>query len=144
MDDKYLDSLVDYAMRFVGTPYIYGGSHPCSGLDCSGFVQHLMRAVGSAPKGDLTAQMLMDYYILNGKESGPQKGALAFYGNGERVSHISFFINDLFILEAGGGDSTTTDIQRAIAKEAFIRMRPYDHRKDLLKIIMPKYRFNNE
>lgn len=32
--------IVDYAMQFVGTPYVYGGSSP-SGFDCSGFVGYV-------------------------------------------------------------------------------------------------------
>lgn len=32
--------VVDYAMQFVGTPYVYGGSSP-SGFDCSGFVGYV-------------------------------------------------------------------------------------------------------
>lgn len=134
-----MDEIVEYAKRFLLIPYMWGGSHPAVGLDCSGLVQHIMKAAGVAPKGDLTAQMLLDYYLLNGSESGPKRGALAFYGKTERISHISFFITDYLIIEAGGGDSTTTDIQRAIAKEAFVRIRPYDHRKDLVKILMPNY-----
>lgn len=32
--------IVSYAMQFVGTPYVYGGSSP-SGFDCSGFVGYV-------------------------------------------------------------------------------------------------------
>jgi cell wall-associated NlpC family hydrolase len=33
-------SLTRSAMRFIGVPYVFGGTHP-SGFDCSGYVQHV-------------------------------------------------------------------------------------------------------
>ncbi len=132
--------LIDYAMKFIGIHYKYGGNHPAEGLDCSGFVQIILRAAGIASKGDLSAQMLYDNYLLNGSRSEPQAGALCFYGkSAEYISHVSFMISPDLVIEAGGGDATTLDIQKAIAKQAFVRIRPYDHRKDLVAIRIPKY-----
>ena len=37
--------VVDYAKRFIGTPYVYGGSTP-SGFDCSGFVKYVYSQFG--------------------------------------------------------------------------------------------------
>src|SRR3546814_16980061 len=38
-----LDSAVQ---EYVGIPYVWGGTNPATGLDCSGFTQHLMRRFG--------------------------------------------------------------------------------------------------
>lgn len=38
-------ALVSYALSFVGTPYVWGGTSP-SGWDCSGFVQYIYRHFG--------------------------------------------------------------------------------------------------
>lgn len=119
---------------------MFGGNHPAQGLDCSGLVLIILRAAGVAPKGDVTAQMLLDYYKLNGSHSEGKAGALCFYGKSdEYITHVAFMISPNLIIEAGGGDSTTTDIMKAIAKQAFVRIRPFDHRKDLVTIRMPKY-----
>jgi cell wall-associated NlpC family hydrolase len=38
-------SLTRNAMRFIGTPYVFGGTSP-SGFDCSGYVQHVFAMIG--------------------------------------------------------------------------------------------------
>src|SRR3546814_17326190 len=40
---RSLDSAVQ---EYVGIPYVWGGTNPATGLDCSVFTQHLMRRFG--------------------------------------------------------------------------------------------------
>ena len=45
-------SVVDYACQFIGNPYVWGGTNPNTGADCSGFVQYVYRQFGvSLPRG---------------------------------------------------------------------------------------------
>ncbi len=39
---------VEIARRYLGVPYVFGGSDPATGLDCSGLVQLVFRQVGIA------------------------------------------------------------------------------------------------
>lgn len=39
-------SVVDYASNFLGTPYVWGGTSPNPGFDCSGFTQYVYRHFG--------------------------------------------------------------------------------------------------
>jgi cell wall-associated NlpC family hydrolase len=39
-NDCFSDSIVDYAYKFIGKPYLYGGSS-VNGFDCSGFVSFI-------------------------------------------------------------------------------------------------------
>lgn len=136
-----IESLISYAKSFIGLPYIWGGSHPSQGYDCSGLVQEILASVGMDPKLDQTAQMLADYFLLNGVEVWePKPGALAFYGkNKEHITHVAFCISPFLLIEAGGGDSTCTSVDKAIAKKAFVRIRPTGHRSDRVLILMPNY-----
>ncbi|MCM1259067.1 MAG: NlpC/P60 family protein [Roseburia sp.] len=39
-------NIVNYALKFVGNPYVYGGTSLTGGADCSGFVQSVFRNFG--------------------------------------------------------------------------------------------------
>ena len=106
-----------------------------SGFDCSGLVLEILEAAGCGPGRDMTADGLYHYYVdqpgvtkvLGGKGIF---GALAFYGE-ERYSHVAFCLDDKYCIEAGGGNSKTTDLSSAIRQNAFVRLRPIRKRKDL-------------
>jgi cell wall-associated NlpC family hydrolase len=40
------ERVVSYARRLLGVPYVYGGSTPSSGFDCSGFVRFVYQRFG--------------------------------------------------------------------------------------------------
>lgn len=136
-----MDLLVAYAMSFLGLPYLWGGENPMTGFDCSGLVQELLQSVGIDPSGDQSAQALHDLLMPTARSmTGRQKGALAFYGRSVReITHVAFLIDEYRVIEAGGGGRLITDEKKAAAASAFVRMRPLEHRADLVALLMPKY-----
>ncbi len=44
-NDPQVDAIIDYAKRFLGVPYRYGGTTP-SGFDCSGFINYIFGNFG--------------------------------------------------------------------------------------------------
>jgi cell wall-associated NlpC family hydrolase len=137
-----MKSLIEYALKFVGVPYKWGGSNPMTGFDCSGLVQFILQSVGADPKGDQNAQGLHDLFLQQGGINipEPKAGAICFYGKTPAtISHVSFCINSNQILEAGGGDSTTVTVTEAAKRDACVRVRVADGRKDRIAIVMPNY-----
>lgn len=135
-----MDLLIDYALRFVSVPYVWGGAHPVEGFDCSGYVQEVLRSVGCDPQGDQTSQALHDHFNRVGKPTDPQAGALVFFGRSDkRITHVAFMIDNHRMVEAGGGGSKTTSVDAAVRDEAFVRVRPLTNRRDLVAVIMPDY-----
>lgn len=130
---------VTYALSFLGEPYRWGGDDPMAGFDCSGLVQEILASVGLDPLGDQSAQMLYDYFKpVSQSVIGP--GALVFFGKDIRsITHVGFMVNSRCMVEAGGGGSTTTTLDAAIKQNAFVRIRPFDHRKDRVAVLMPRY-----
>lgn len=63
-------AVVAEAMKYVGTPYAYGGSSPSTGFDCSGFVNYVFGQLGiSVPR---TSGAFYSYTRV----SNPQPGDL--------------------------------------------------------------------
>lgn len=136
-----LDVLIRYAWSFVGTLYRWGGDDP-TGWDCSGLCIEILSSVGEAPPQDTTAQGLYDYFLPRSRHTGVCPGALVFYGRRiDKITHVAFCITDLCVIEAGGGDRTTTTETKAAEQNAFVRVRPAYARKDVAAILRPAYRF---
>lgn len=90
--------IVDYALQFVGYPYVYGGSSP-KGFDCSGFTSYVYKHFGYSLNRSASGQ------LDNGKAvsmSQLQPGDLVIFkksGTGsKRASHVGLYIgNNQFV-----------------------------------------------
>jgi len=138
-----IELLQMYMMSFVGLPYRWGGDDPILGYDCSGLVQEFLASVDMDPPGDQNAQQLFQYFVgfdnhIEGRVLGC--GALCFYGKSvKEITHVAMMIDDTSIVEAGGGGSKTTSLEAAAQQNAYVRMRRFDRRKDLVAVLMPRY-----
>lgn len=92
-------NIVNYALQFVGYPYVHGGNSLTKGTDCSGFTKLIYKKFGynlaRTPGGQ----------IPNGKcisRSELQPGDLVFYMNssGTRVGHVAMYIGNNKIVHA--------------------------------------------
>jgi len=133
--------VLTYAESLLGTPYKWGGSNPMEGFDCSGLVVELMKSAGELRWNDnLTAQQLYDHFADKGSHGLRQPGTLAFYGRSvTEITHVGFMVSHYQMIDAGGGDRLTLTVEDAIAKNAFVRMRHVDFRRDLVGTIRPYY-----
>lgn len=130
---------IQILMAYVGAPYKFGGNTP-QGIDCSGLVEEALSILGCNPPGRQKADDLYRYF------SNPDKGikdsfvvgALAFYGTEARVTHVGVLVSLTHIIEARGGDETTLTLADAVAKNAFVGIRPLRHRSDLVAVIQPR------
>lgn len=97
------NEVVVYANNLIGTPYVWGGSTPTDGLDCSGLLYWIQRTAGSNV-GRLTAS---GYSELGTKiPIGQQKvGDFLFFGN--PVTHCAVFIGNGYMIESRGSRKNT-------------------------------------
>jgi len=133
------DVLILYALQFVGLPYRWGGDDPILGYDCSGFLQEILAAAGIDPPYDQNANALYAHFKKNHESTERKAGAVIFYGTPKGINHCGFFVSDRHVIEAGSGNNRTTSLAMAARQNAYIRMRPYDARKDIMGIYYPKY-----
>jgi cell wall-associated NlpC family hydrolase len=85
---KLATLLTHSAMRFLGTPYVFGGTTP-AGFDCSAFVQHVFAMAGIALPRTADAQ----YDVGKPAVGGPRPGDLVFFQTYEPgVSHVGIYL----------------------------------------------------
>jgi len=138
MRDNYRIMLAErLAFHYIGIPYRWGGDDP-SGFDCSGFVLELLQSIGLVDsKIDMTAQGFYNYFKTK-EVKIPEKGCLVFFGASKQaITHIEFCIDDKLSIGASGGGSKTLTIQDAINQNAFIKMRPFRRRNDVVAFVDP-------
>lgn len=93
-------SVIANAKRYLGTRYVFGGSSPRSGFDCSGFVYYVLNQSGKK----IGRTSAAGYYSMAKKVSSPRVGDLVFFsGTYKRgVSHIGFYIGNGKMISASG------------------------------------------
>lgn len=84
--------VVDYACRFIGNPYVWGGTSLTEGADCSGFVQSVYAHFGvELPR--TTYEMVDSGYEVDYKEARP--GDLVLYDG-----HVGLYMGNGTIVNA--------------------------------------------
>lgn len=81
--------LVQYALQFVGSRYVWGGTSLTRGVDCSGFSMQVYAKYGIYLPHSSRAQPNCGRRI---KASEAQPGDLFFYGSGGRINHVAIYI----------------------------------------------------
>lgn len=81
----------------IGTPYVWAGSSPATGFDCSGFTMWAWSHGGRSLPHSAAAQMGMTRRI---SRSQLQPGDLVFYGS--PVHHVALYVGNNTIVHAPG------------------------------------------
>jgi cell wall-associated NlpC family hydrolase len=98
-------AVVALAYSLVGTPYVWGGSSPGSGFDCSGFTSYVWGQNGKSLPHSAAAQYGMTRRI---PMSALAPGDLVFYGS--PVHHVALYVGGGTIVHAPGtGRHVKTD-----------------------------------
>ncbi len=81
-------NLTHAALRFLGTPYVFGGTS-VYGFDCSGFTQHVFAMLGISIPRTADAQ----FYAGNRIKGGMKAGDLVFFQTYEPgPSHVGIYL----------------------------------------------------
>ncbi len=92
------NQIVNFALQYVGNPYVWGGTSLTRGADCSGFVQSVMRNFGiNLPR--TSREQAKVGRAINSSEMRP--GDLIFYANSSgTINHVAMYIGNGQIVHA--------------------------------------------
>ena len=90
--------IANYAVQFVGNPYVWGGTSLTNGADCSGFTMSVMAHFGVSLPHSSSAQAGCGKSI---KSSQMRPGDLVFYsGSGGGINHVALYIGNGQVVHA--------------------------------------------
>ena len=98
--DETFAAILAEAEKYVGFPYVWGGSNPNTSFDCSGFVSYVYNQCGW-DFGRLGAQGL---YNISTRTNNPKPGDLVFFTgtyDTPGVSHVGIYVGDGWMLHCG-------------------------------------------
>ena len=100
LDDETFAAMLSEAQKYIGYPYVWGGSSPSTSFDCSGYVSWVINHSGWNV-GRLGAQGL---YNICTPTSSPKPGDLVFFKgtyDTPGVSHCGIYVGDNTMLHCG-------------------------------------------
>ncbi len=103
LDDATFAAMLTEAEKYLGYPYVWGGSSPATSFDCSGFVSWVINHSGWNV-GRLGAQGL---YNICTRTSSPRPGDLVFFRytynapNPDGVTHCGIYVGDGMMIHCG-------------------------------------------
>lgn len=112
-------AVVSYAMQFLGTRYVWGGTSPEEGFDCSGFVYYVYKHF------NVTLNRVAQDQASNGTHvdaSNLQPGdILCFYSSGSYIGHSGIYIGDNKFIHSGNSSTGViiTDLSGGYATRGF-------------------------
>ena len=98
--DETFAAILKEAEKYLGFPYVWGGSSPSTSFDCSGFVSYVYNQCGWS-FGRLGAQGL---YNISTRTSSPKPGDLVFFTgtyDTPGISHVGIYVGDGWMLHCG-------------------------------------------
>ena len=101
LEDATFAALITEAEKYLGYPYVWGGSNPSTSFDCSGFVSWALTNSGVCDTGRLGAQGL---YNISTPVSTPQPGDLVFFTgtyDTPGISHVGIYVGNSMMLHCG-------------------------------------------
>lgn len=83
------NDVVEQAKKYIGVPYIWGGTDPAKGMDCSGFVQRVYKDLGIELPRVVSDQMTKGTPVASLAEAKPGDLLVSYGGN-----HISIYLGN--------------------------------------------------
>ena len=103
LNDERFATLITEAEKYLGYPYVWGGSNPDTSFDCSGFVSYVLTNSGLVNTGRLGAQGLYNVCTPVSKANAQPGDLIFFVGTYDTpgVSHVGIYVGDGVMIHCG-------------------------------------------
>ena len=106
--------IVNYAMQFVGNPYVWGGNSLTEGCDCSGFVHLIYKHFGY---NTVRYSMSFLYEGVSVDREDIQPGDIVIYARKEGIGHVAIYAGNGKIVEAQSTNAGITSNRSVDCRE---------------------------
>lgn len=120
----YYKDLIAEAEKYEGNPYVWGGSNPSEGFDCSGLTQWVY-----GKSGFQIGRVTTDQYASTQKVSlsDAKSGDLVFfkgtYGSPDYISHVGIYVNENTMYDANDSGIGYHNLKASYWQEHFDSIR---------------------
>ena len=104
LTDTRFANMIREAEKYLGYPYVWGGSSPSTSFDCSGFVSWVINNCGNGwSVGRLTANGLMGVCDIIPKSSAKPGDLIFFQGTYDTsgASHVGIYVGNGMMIHCG-------------------------------------------
>ena len=104
LTDTRFANMIREAEKYLGYPYVWGGSSPSTSFDCSGFVSWVINNCGNGwSVGRLTANGLMGVCDIIPRSSAKPGDLIFFQGTYDTsgASHVGIYVGDGMMIHCG-------------------------------------------
>jgi hypothetical protein len=104
LSDEKFANMIHEAEKYLGYPYVWGGSSPSTSFDCSGFVSYVINHCGNGwSVGRLTANGLMGVCDIIPKSSAKPGDLIFFQGTYDTsgASHVGIYVGNGMMIHCG-------------------------------------------
>lgn len=103
LTDTKFAAMIQEAEKYLGYPYVWGGSSPSTSFDCSGFVCYVINQSGVGSVGRTTANGLMDYCAIIPLSEAKPGDLIFFQGTYDTTgaSHVGIYVGENMMIHCG-------------------------------------------
>ena len=104
LTDVEFGNMLHEAEKYLGYPYVWGGSSPSTSFDCSGFVSYVINHCGNGWNvGRQTANGLLNNCTRVSKNNAKPGDLIFFQGtyNTSGASHVGIYVGDGMMIHCG-------------------------------------------
>ena len=103
LSDETFAAILTEAEKYLGYPYVWGGSSPSTSFDCSGFVSWVLTNSGVCDTGRLGAQGLYNICTPISRDDAQPGDLIFFVGTYDTpgVSHVGIYVGDGMMIHCG-------------------------------------------